>query len=155
MGDLLPAAFEQLGANSALASRRMCIFIAFGIAAPLSCPHDVGWLGTTSGFSVIFLVYVSILVFVYALPADQTGLHACEHQDLDDDTLECFGGTTAGEGIDALQLLQVKTDQCYCYCYCSLYLLLACSYSPYSPFHSFLFAFFTSLSWYMYVLCMI
>ena len=69
--------------------------LAFAFAGPLSCPHDIGWLGVTSGFSVFFLIYTTFIVFLYSLPTEQTGLHPCNHQAMDDDTHICEGSKTS------------------------------------------------------------
>ncbi|KAJ1416360.1 transmembrane amino acid transporter protein-domain-containing protein, partial [Ochromonadaceae sp. CCMP2298] len=100
VGDLMPAAFQQLGATGPITQRETCVLLAFCFAGPLSCPHDIKWLGTTSGFSVMFLMFVTFLVFLYALPEASTGLYRCDGQALDDDSIPCKGETALGDQVD-------------------------------------------------------
>jgi amino acid permease len=110
VGDLMPAAFEQLGATGAVTERQTCVMMAFAFAAPLSCPHDIKWLGITSSFSVAFLIYVAFLVFLFSLPSSSTGMSdPCENQALDDDGNECKGETTLGDfnAVDFLEAMSI------------------------------------------------
>mgnify|MGYP000551343110 CR=1 FL=1 len=109
VGDLMPAAFEQLGATGAVTKRQTCVLLAFCFAAPLSCPHDIKWLGTTSGFSVFFLIYVAFLVFLFSLPSESTHMDPCTHQDLDDDTVNCKGSTQLGDDVNAIEFLEAMS----------------------------------------------
>ena len=109
VGDLMPAAFQQLGASGQITERNTCVLLAFVFAGPLSCPHNIGWLGVTSGFSVIFLIYTTFLVFLYSLPSDQTGLHPCVDEALDDDTHICVGSTTFGDDTNTVKFLQASS----------------------------------------------
>jgi amino acid permease len=110
VGDLMPAAFEQLGATGAATERQTCVLMAFCFAAPLSIPHNIKWLGTTSGFSVFFLIYVAFLVFLFSLPSSSTGLpDPCSHQDLDDDGTPCKGDTSLGDNVDVLDFLEAMS----------------------------------------------
>jgi len=109
VGDLMPAAFSQLGATGAVTERRTCVLLAFCFAGPLSCPHDIRWLGTTSGFSVIFLIYVAFLVFLFSLPSDSGMQSPCHHQALDDDDEPCRGDTSFGDDVDAKSFLEAMS----------------------------------------------
>ena len=109
VGDLMPAAFEQLGASGPITQRNTCVMLAFAFAGPLSCPHDIGWLGVTSGFSVFFLIYTTFIVFLYSLPTEQTGLHPCNDQAMDDDTHICEGSKTYGDDTTIMKFLQASS----------------------------------------------
>ena len=109
VGDLMPAAFEQLGASGPITERNTCVLLAFAFAGPLSCPHNIGWLGVTSGFSVFFLIYTTFIVFLYSLPTDQTGLHPCTDQAMDDDSHICEGSKSYGDDTDVIKFLTASS----------------------------------------------
>ena len=83
--------------------------LAFAFAGPLSCPHNIGWLGVTSGFSVFFLIYTTFIVFLYSLPTDQTGLHPCTDQAMDDDSHICEGSKSYGDDTDVIKFLTASS----------------------------------------------
>ena len=107
VGDLMPAAFDQLGATGPITERSTCILLAFAFAGPLSCPHDIGWLGVTSGFSVFFLIYTTFVVFLYS--QSFSGLHPCNDQALDDDSIPCEGSKTYGDDTTVIKFLQASS----------------------------------------------
>ena len=109
VGDLMPAAFTQLGASGRITERNTCVLLAFLFAGPLSCPHNIGWLGVTSSFSVFFLIYTTFIVFLYSLPSDETGLYPCIDEALDDDTHVCVGSKTFGDDTSIVKFLQASS----------------------------------------------
>lgn len=106
-GDLMPAALEQLGVKGPMLDRFNCVLVAFSIAAPLSCPHDIKWLGITSSFSVVFLIYVAFIVLLYS--TNDPSLDPCEDQALDDDSVHCKGETNNGEDLNTHDFLEAMS----------------------------------------------
>jgi amino acid permease len=107
IGDLMPDAAQQLGATGMLIQRRVWVILGFCFAAPPSIPHNIDFLKFTSGVCVVFLVFVGILVFLYALPSDATGLDPCDNQHLDDDSKPCVGDRVVAEDIHLIDVMRV------------------------------------------------
>ena len=86
-------------------SREAWILIGFAFAAPMSFPHNIDYLKYTSAVSVVFMCYIAILAFIYALPGEDTGVDPCKDQNLDDDG-PCNGGTFSYEDFNILNALR-------------------------------------------------
>ncbi len=111
IGDMMPEACIQLGATGALTSRWLWVMFGFGVAAPFSLPHEVDFLKYTSSVCIICIVYVTLVVFVYALP-DQ---HPCYDQELADDG-PCVGEEIVSEGVKGVNVLKVLSLFIFGFC---------------------------------------
>merc|ERR1711871_415525 len=81
IGDLMPDVGKHWGGGLPT-SREVWILIGFAFAAPMSFPHNIDYLKYTSAIAVIFMCYIAVLAFVYALPGSKTGLDPCTDQNL-------------------------------------------------------------------------
>jgi amino acid permease len=86
-GSLMPEVLDNFGASGIWIDRQPWILIGFSVVAPLSCFQNLDALRFTSGLSVIFVLFLTMLVFSYSIPAQ--GLDPCDHDD--DDNGQCRG----------------------------------------------------------------
>ena len=108
IGDLMPDACRQMGGSGTITSRYLWVLVGFFVALPLSIPHNIDFLKVTSSAAVAFLIFVMIIVFLYALPEEGTGLHACNGQDLDDNGT-CRGEKKFADDLDALDVIKAMS----------------------------------------------
>ena len=58
-----------------------CLLLSLQLVAPLSCFRKLDALRYTSGMSVLFVVFLMLMVLAFSLPPawrDDLGLHPCE-----------------------------------------------------------------------------
>lgn len=85
----MPKSLSSLGcSDETMTSRTTWVFVGWCFAAPFSCMHNIDALKWTSGICFMFLIFITLVVTIYALPLS---LDACSDQDLDDDTEPCRG----------------------------------------------------------------
>ena len=72
IGDSLPLVMEQLDAPSVLQSRSVCIALAFVLIAPISFMPSLDALKFTSWLSGAMLLYLVLLILLYALHIPDT-----------------------------------------------------------------------------------
>lgn len=89
IGDLMPDVMEFFEVGGALSHRQFWVFIGFLIVAPLSCLHNLDSLKFTSFFAIGFVVFLTILISLYAF--DMPDMDACD--DIANDE-ECKGETS-------------------------------------------------------------
>lgn len=86
IGDLMPDVMEFFEVSGALGHRQFWVFIGFLIVAPLSCLHNLDSLKFTSFFAIGFVIFLTILISLYAF--DIPNMDPCEDMDVDE---ECKG----------------------------------------------------------------
>lgn len=116
IGDLMPQACTQMGGQGLWITREFWVIIGFAVAVPFSIPHNINFLKYSSGLACFFLIFVTFVVFLYALPSSSTGLYACEDQKLTDDTLPCKGQHLTDKGLNAVDALKVLSIFVFGYC---------------------------------------
>lgn len=84
-GGLMPDVMRQIGADDAYQQRQIWVLIGFAIVAPLSCLRKLDALKYTSGLAIIFVVFLTFLILLFAV--NVPGLDPCA--DADDD--QCGG----------------------------------------------------------------
>jgi amino acid permease len=90
IGGLMPEVMSQFGADGFWVARQPWIIIGFAIVAPLSCFRKLDALKYTSGISVMFVIFLTLMVFLFAVHAND--LDPCkEDDDPDDDGGSCVG----------------------------------------------------------------
>jgi len=89
IGDLMPQVMQQFGASSAIQDRQLWVFLGFVVVTPLSCLRNLDSLKFTSVMAMVFVVFLTLLVILYA--ADIPSLNPCV--DVDDGDV-CKGSTT-------------------------------------------------------------
>lgn len=87
VGDLMPEAMSQLGADSAFHNREIWIGICLLIVIPIAFLNSLEKLKFTSTMSVIFVSYVAIVIVLFAMNIDS--LDPCV--DIVADGNECVG----------------------------------------------------------------
>ena len=103
VGDLMPTSLETLGSSGDVTTRVVWVIIGWSIALPFSVMHNIDALKWTSGLCFLFLIFITVLAFVFAMPVN---LDPCADQDLDDDDAPCRGETTVLP-TDAVGLIKV------------------------------------------------
>ena len=111
IGDMMPEACAQLGGSGILVARWLWILLGFAMAAPFSMPHEVDFLKYTSSACIICIIYVTAVVFVYALP----GQNPCYKQGLEDDG-PCVGNEIVQDGINGVEVLKVLSIFVFGFC---------------------------------------
>lgn len=111
IGDMMPEACAQLGGSGVLVTRWLWIILGFGVAAPFSMPHEVDFLKYTSSACIVCIIYVTGVVFVYALPEQ----HPCYQQGLEDDG-PCVGKEIVQDGINGVNVLKVLSIFVFGFC---------------------------------------
>lgn len=86
IGDLLPPAFEDMGAGGLVSDRRFLITLLMGVVVvPLCCLKNMDAMRFTSTLSICFVVFITCVIFSYAVhPGD-----ICDGKTMDD----CKGPT--------------------------------------------------------------
>ena len=82
---------EQLQAEGLFLSRSFWVIIGFLVVAPLSCCQSLDALKYSSSMSVIFILFLAIMVVLFTFPS-QTGFDPC--MDRDDNSMS---GVCRGE----------------------------------------------------------
>lgn len=82
IGDLMPPSMEHFGAIDFYQKRSIWILLGFAIVAPLSCLQSLNALKYTSSLSIVFILFLSMLIVFYALHVN--GLDPCEGIDPND-----------------------------------------------------------------------
>lgn len=75
VGDLMPAAMDQLHGTNIWKNRQSWILVGFGVVAPLSCCQSLDSLKWTSAASLIFVAFLTVVVILYSIPG--IGLDPC------------------------------------------------------------------------------
>ena len=89
IGDLMPDVMSFFEVSGPLSHRQIWVFIGFLIVAPLCCLRNLDSLKFTSVFAIGFVIFLTILITLYAL--DIPNLDACEDIESDE---ECSGETS-------------------------------------------------------------
>lgn len=89
IGGLMPEVMSQFGADGFWVDRRPWIIIGFSIVAPLSCFRKLDALKYTSGLSVMFVIFLTLMVFLFEIHANN--LDPCQEDDDPDDDGTCVG----------------------------------------------------------------
>jgi amino acid permease len=89
IGGLMPEVLSQFGADGIWVARQPWIFIGFAIVAPLSCFRNLDALKYTSGLSVLFVLFLTLMVFLFSVKAGN--LDPCKTDDDPDDDGPCVG----------------------------------------------------------------
>lgn len=84
IGDLLPVAMGDMGAPAFFKTRQVVITLMMAVVVPLCCLKSLDALRFTSTLSLVFVAFMTIVIFLYAA----TPLDACTGGD------ECPGSTT-------------------------------------------------------------
>lgn len=95
IGGLMPDVMENFGGSGFWVAREPWIFMGFAVVGPLSCFKRVDALKYTSGLSVMFVMFLAVLVFLYAIPS---GMDPCAY----DDDEEHEDGTCVGNKVMAV-----------------------------------------------------
>lgn len=105
IGGTMPDACEQMGATGIWVDRSTWVLVGWILVTPISIPHNIDFIGNASSTGLFVLIFLTFVVFLYALPPDQTGVSSCDDATKEDD-LPCQGDTTMGDGLTALSVLQ-------------------------------------------------
>jgi amino acid permease len=97
MGDMMPQACTQFGLSGAWLERYVWVLVGFGIATPLSIPNRLDFLKYTSAICILAVLYVTGVVFIFALPGQDPCAGLTSESD---DDLPCIGSQIVGEGIN-------------------------------------------------------
>ena len=77
ISDLMPDVMDNFGVTEGFwQDRPVWVLLGFAMCAPLSCFRKLDALRYTSGLSVLFVLFLMLMVFIFAIPGD--GLHPCE-----------------------------------------------------------------------------
>jgi amino acid permease len=101
----MPPAIEQMNRGSASwwEGRDVWVAIGFSIVAPLSCFQSLDALKVTSSLSIVFVVFLTILIILYALGIPS--LDPCSGASESD---QCVGERVAATGnLDVLRVLSI------------------------------------------------
>ena len=105
IGGTIPDACEQMGASGIWVDRTTWVLVGWVLVTPISIPHNIDFIGNASSTGLFVLIFLTFVVFLYALPSDSTGISSCDDASKEDD-LPCQGDTTVGDGLSALSVLQ-------------------------------------------------
>lgn len=90
VGGLMPDVVLQLGITDGFFTEKYpWILLAFAVVAPLSCFQKMDALKFTSSLSVSFVLFLMVMVFLYALDIDS--MDPCRDKGVGDDDGECVG----------------------------------------------------------------
>lgn len=103
MGDMMPQACTQFGLSGAWLERYVWVLVGFGIATPLSIPNRLDFLKYTSAICILAVLYVTGVVFIFAMPEQEPCAGLTSEGD---DDLPCVGSQIVGEGIDVRLVLK-------------------------------------------------
>jgi amino acid permease len=81
ISDLMPDVMDNFGVREGFwQDRPVWVLLGFALCAPLSCFRKLDALRYTSGLSVLFVVFLMLMVLCFSLPGDPLGwgLHPCE-----------------------------------------------------------------------------
>jgi amino acid permease len=96
---LMPQVLSGFGVNEGFITDRITwVIIGFCVVAPLSCLKNLDALKYTSGFAMVFVICLTLLIGLYAFGV--FGLDPCEDYDLLD------GGVCEGEKSNAILSLE-------------------------------------------------
>jgi len=85
----MPDVMSDFNVNGYWSNRTPWIILGFCVVAPLSAMHRLDALKYTSGLSICFVAFLTIMVVVFAVP--NSGADPCSSDDDDDDDGECRG----------------------------------------------------------------
>ena len=100
----MPDAISSMGGSGAGVDRHLWVFLGWLFAFPFSIMHNLDALKYTSGLCFVFIIFVTILVFIYSTG----GLDPCVDQELDDDG-PCRGDHTLvnNNGVECLKVFSI------------------------------------------------
>lgn len=104
MGDLMPQVMEQFGGSSFSRQRELWVLVGFAMVAPLSCLRSLDSLKFTSLLSIIFVMFLTVIIILYA--SDIDGLDPCPGHD--DIASACSGSVSSVTvNTDTLRTLSI------------------------------------------------
>ena len=102
IGDLMPVAMMELYLPNQWLQRNTWVIIGFIFCAPLSCFSSLDALKWSSAISLVFLLFLAVVIVLYAFP-DLSGLDPCFGQ-----ISMCNGSKIfVGTDLDALKVISV------------------------------------------------
>lgn len=79
ISDLMPDVMNNFKVEGVWQKRPLWVLLAFAVCFPLSCFRKLDALRYTSGLSVLFVLFLMLMILFYAIPGD--GLHPCQSVD--------------------------------------------------------------------------
>lgn len=117
IGDLMPAAMVELNVPTKWQKRNTWIIIGFCCAAPLSCFSSLDALKWSSAISLLFVLFLTVVIVMYAFPAS-TGLDSCFGQISD-----CKGSQSYNNfSVESMKVISVFIFGYSCQQVCSSYI---------------------------------
>lgn len=92
ISDLMPDVMDNFGVEGEgglWQDRPVWVLLGFAVCAPLSCFRKLDALRYTSGLSVLFVLFLMVLVLLFSIPG-VSGLHPCLRHDEEEEG-ECVG----------------------------------------------------------------
>lgn len=91
IGGLMPEVMDQFNVGGLWADRQPWVVIGFALVAPLSCFQKLDALKYTSSLSVMFVIFLTLIVFLYSVHAGTLDPCATDDDDPDNNDDECSG----------------------------------------------------------------
>ena len=80
ISDLMPDVMDNFGVQEGFwQDRPVWVLLGFALCGPLSCFRKLDALRFTSGLSVLFVLFLVVMIFAFSIPGN--GLHPCEGVD--------------------------------------------------------------------------
>ena len=150
ISDLMPDVMDNFGVTESFwQDRPVWVLLGFAMCAPLSCFRKLDALRYTSGLSVLFVLFLMLMVFIFAIPGD--GLHPCEGVPSDETcvgdkpmisvttkTFQVFGIITNAYSCQSVSYclrLMLTGIHLICVCMCSSFRMCSRWYTNYAILH--------------------